>query len=225
MQLRAELLEYLRWAGHLERALDRAVPKAANWQLDTIPRHLPWDDVRKLIDSVDIGRPEGKRDKAVLLLIANLGLRAGEVCTLEVGDFRWEAGEIRLTQTKSRRERVLPLPHEVGAATADYLLHARPALQIPQVFVRHGPACGPLPANSLIHIVRRRLKEAGIQVSRGGAHLLRHSLATRMVNTGVPIKTIADVLGHASIDTTAIYAKVDTRSLAAVALPFPGGEA
>jgi len=95
---------------------------------------------------------------------------------------------------------------------------------VPQVFLRHGPRPKPLStANTVIWIVRRHLQRAGIQQPHGGAHMLRHSLATRMVNAGVPIKSVADVLGHVSIDTTAIYTKVDTTTLAAVALPFPGG--
>jgi site-specific recombinase XerD len=214
-------LRYLELEGHVGDALHRTIPKTAGWQLDTLPRHLAWNHVQALLDSIDTCSAEGQRDKAILLLIAILGLRAGEVCTLELGHIDWDVGELRVRHTKSRRERVLPLPHAVGAALADYVLHARPQFPLPHVFVRHSPPWGPLRTNSIVHIVRRRLQSAGIRVARGGAHLLRHSLATRMVNTGVPIKTIADVLGHADIDTTAIYTKVDTSSLAPTALPFP----
>jgi site-specific recombinase XerD len=110
---------------------------------------------------------------------------------------------------------------EVGAALADYILHGRPVLPAPQVFLRHGPQPRAIQPNTIIWIVRRHLDRAGIRVAGRGAHALRHSLATRMVNAGVPIKSVADVLGHASIDTTAIYTKVDTTTLTAVALPFP----
>jgi len=165
------------------------------------------------------------RDRAILLLIAGLGLRSQEVRTLEPGHIDWRRGELRLPRTKSRRERVLPLPQEIGAAVADYLLHGRPPLDIPCVFVRHRAPQGPLESGgSVAGIIRRHLKRAGIDAPSRGSRLLRHSLATRMVNAGVPIKEIADVLGHVSIDTTAIYTKVDVRSLAGVALPFPGGE-
>jgi site-specific recombinase XerD len=173
---------------------------------------------------VDTSHPVGLRDKAILLLLATLGLRGHEVRALELRDIAWRAGEIRLPRTKTRRERLLPLLHEVGAALADYLLHGRPSLAVPQVFLRHLAPPGPLTsASSIAWIVRRNLHRAGIAVTRGGAHMLRHSLASKMVNAGVPIESVADVLGHASIDTTAIYTKVDTTTLAAVALPFPGG--
>jgi site-specific recombinase XerD len=218
-------LRYLRWRGIIHVDLDRVVPKLPTWRLSVVPRHLPWEDVRKLIESVDTSRPIGLRDKAVLLLIAALGLRNQEVRSLQLADIVWRAGEIRLRETKSRRERALPLPREVGAVIAGYLLHGRPRVSIPQVFLRHLTPVGPITATHGVgDIVKKHLLRAGIHASNHGAHLLRHSLATRMVNQGVPIKQIADMLGHASIDTTAIYTKVDTTHLAAVALPFPGGE-
>jgi integrase len=197
----------------------------ATWRLSSLPRHLPWEQVRQLIESVDTSRPVGLRDKAVLLLIATLGLRSQEVRSMQLGDIDWHCAEIRLRKTKTRRERVLPLPGAVGAAIADYLLHGRPRISFPQVFLRHRAPLGPLTSSHGIgDIVERRLRRAGIGASHHGAHLLRHSLATRMVNQMVPIKQIADLLGHTSIDTTAIYTKVNTTNLAAVALPFPGGE-
>jgi site-specific recombinase XerD len=217
-------LKYLYTSGTIATDLARTVPRVSTPRLAALPRGLPWEQVRALIDGVDTSHPDGIRDKAILLLLATLGLRSGELRALEFGHLKWRAGEIRLPRTKNRRERILPLLHEVGVALADYVLHGRPAVVAPQVFLRHGPRPGPLcTANTVIWIVRRHLQRAGIQQPRGGAHLLRHSLATRMVNAGVPIKSVADVLGHASIDTTAIYTKVDTTTLTTVALPFPGG--
>jgi site-specific recombinase XerD len=219
-------LRYLRWEEILETDLDRVVPKVPRWRLDSLPRHLPWEQVRALIDGVDTTSPEGMRDKAILLLLAALGLRGGEVCTLEVGFIAWRAGELHLPKTKNRKERVMPLPQEVGAAVADYLLHGRPAVEVPQVFLRHRAPVGPFETTGGIGaIIDKHLRRSGIAAPSRGSHLLRHSLATRMVNVGVPIKTIADVLGHASIDTTAIYTKVDLTTLASVALPFPSGGA
>jgi len=218
-------LRYLRCRGIIHTDLDRAVPRLRTWRLSGIPRHLPWEDVQKLIARVDTSKPTGLRDKAVLLVIAVLGLRNQEVRSLKVSDIFWRTAEIRLRETKSRRERALPLPQEVGAAIANYLVHGRPRVSAPQVFLRHHTPVGPITSTHGIgDIVEKYLLRAGIQASNHGAHLLRHSLATRMVNQTVPIKQIADMLGHASIDTTAIYTKVDTTHLAAVALPFPGGE-
>ena len=218
-------LRFLRSEGVIASDLDRAVPKLSQRRLSSIPRHLPWEQVRQLIDSVDTSRPVGLRDKAVLLLIATLGLRNQEVRSLQLGDIGWRSAEIRLRKTKTRRERILPLPGALGAAIADYLLHGRPHLSFPQIFLRHQAPLGPITSTHGIgDIVERQLLRAGIQATNHGAHMLRHSLATRMVNQAVPIKQIADILGHTSIDTTAIYTKVDTTHLAAVALPFPGGE-
>jgi integrase/recombinase XerD len=219
-------LRYLRWQGIIHVDLDRVVPKVRQWRLRNIPRHLPWEEVRRLVESVDTAKPIGLRDKAVLLLIATLGLRNQEVRSLQLTDIFWRTAEIRLKKTKTRRERRLPLPGEAGAAIADYLLNGRPRVEIPEVFLRHFTPVGPITSTHGIgDIVKKHLLRAGIPASNHGAHLLRHSLATRMVNEAVPIKQIADVLGHTNIDTTAIYTKVDKTHLAAVALPFPGGEA
>jgi integrase/recombinase XerD len=217
-------LRYLRWKGLIHADLDRAVPKIRQWRLRQIPRHLSWEKVLQLIESVDTSKPIGLRDKAVLLLIATLGLRNQEVRTLQLNDISWRNAEIRLRKTKTRREKVLPLPGEVGAAIARYLIHGRPHVGMREVFLRHFTPVGPITSTHGIgDIIKKHLRKAGIQASNHGAHLLRHSLATRMVNQAVPIKQIADMLGHTSIDTTAIYTKVETTGLAAVALPFPGG--
>jgi integrase len=150
-------------------------------------------------------------------------MRGQEVRGLKLSDISWRSAEIHLPQTKNNRARVLPLPHEVGAALADYILHGRPRLHGPQVILRHDAPIGPLSSPSAVgRIVTRHLRRAAIAApARPGVHVLRHSLATRLVNRGVPIKQIADLLGHRSIDTTAIYSKVDLTRLAAVALPFP----
>ncbi len=219
-------LRYLRWEAIIDTDLDRVVPRAYRWRLDTLPRHLPWEHVRALIDSIETHHPEGLRDKAILLLVAGLGLRANEIRTLEFRQLGWKTAELRLPRTKSRRERVLPLPKEIGAALADYALHGRPPLEIPQVFVRHRAPQGALQSSGAIGaVIFRHLRRMGIDTPTRGTNLLRHSLATRMVNVGVPIKHIADILGHRSIDTTAIYTKVDRTSLAVVSLPFSAGGA
>lgn len=219
-------LRYLRWETIIDSNLERVVPRAYRWRLDTLPRHLPWEQVRKLIDSIVTHHPEGMRDKAILLLVAGLGLRANEVRTLEFSQIRWKFAELKLPLTKSRRERVLPLPKEIGAALADYVLYGRPPLEIPQVFVRHRAPQRALNSSGAIgSIIFRHLKRMGIDTPTRGTNLLRHSLATRMVNVGVPIKHIADILGHQSIDTTAIYTKVNMTKLAVISLPFHTGGA
>jgi len=219
-------LRFLGGEGHAPMGLEAAVPRSARWRLDTIPKHLAWEQVRGLIDSVDVTHPHGMRDKAVLLCLAMLGLRNADVRRMRLADVRWRTGELHLPQTKSAKARVLPMPREVGAALADYVLHGRPMVDVPEVFVRHRAPRGAFTTpNGVNAIVKEHLRRAGIAAPSQGAHMLRHSMATRLVNAGVPIKTIADVLGHTSIDTTAIYTKVDVMRLAMAALPFPTGGA
>jgi site-specific recombinase XerD len=216
-------LRFLRLEGILLADLARVIPKLPCWRLASIPRHLPWSTVRKLIDSIDTGHARGKRDKVVVLLVAILGMRGEEVRALKLSEIAWRSGEIRLPKTKSQRAKALPLPREVGAALADYVLHGRPRFTDPHVILRHAAPLGPLGSPSAVgRIVSRPLRQMRVATpGRPGVHLLRHSLATHMVNNGVPIKQIADLFGHRSIDTTAIYTKVDVTRLAAIALPFP----
>ena len=215
-------LRYLLWGKIIERDLARLVPPIPRWRLAKIPRHLSWDQVRALIDSVNTQTPEEKRDRAVLLLISTLGLRNKEVRSLQISHIKWRDAEIHFPCTKSLKERVLPLTREVGEALTDYILNGRPSVNNPHVFLSHRAPYGHyLTEGGIGVIIRKRLKNAGIKApSNGGAHMLRHSLATRMVNVGVPIGEIADLLGHASVNTTAIYTKVDLAHLACVALPF-----
>ncbi len=219
-------LRYLRWEEIVKEDLSPSVPSIPCPRLATVPRHLPWSEVQKVLNSVDLSESEGSRDRAILLLIAVLGLRNIEVRELKPEDIDWRAGRLIIRRTKSRKERTAPLTKEVGEALAEYLVHGRPAVRSPYVFVRHRAPYGSFISSASIgSIVKKSLRRAKIEAPSWGSHLLRHSLATRLVNEGVPIKQIADLLGHASIDTTAIYTKVDVRSLSMVALPFPGGDA
>jgi integrase/recombinase XerD len=216
---------YLRWENTLSINLDRVVPHIPQWRLAKIPRHLPWKKVRELIDSINTDTADGKRDIAIILLISTLGLRSKEVHMLKLSQIEWKLSEIRIQSTKNHKERILPLTTEVGEALVDYILNGRPKGRGDDVFMRHSAPVGPwVSAGSISHVIRRRLKQAGIEAPSFGAHMLRHSLATRMINNGISISNIADLLGHASIETTAIYAKVDVCHLASVALPFLGGD-
>jgi integrase/recombinase XerD len=182
-------LRFLRWEGILAADLARVIPKLPCWRLASIPRHVPWSTIRKLIDCIDASHARGKRDKAVVLLVAILGMRGEEVCTLKFRDIAWRSGEIRLPRTKTRRAKALPLPREVGAALADYVLHGRPRFTDPHVILRHAAPLGPLLSPSAVgRIISRPLRRMCVATpGRPGVHLLRHSLATRMVNAGVSI--------------------------------------
>jgi integrase len=192
-----------------------------------LPPRLSWDDVRRAIDAIGTATPIDIRDRAVLLLLATTGIRNGELRALQLQDIDWRAGEVFLRRTKGKRDRVVPLLDETGAALADYILRARPKINSPYLFLSFTPPGGPFKlAASISRIVRKRLQRGGVELGRiAGAHLLRHSLATQLVERRRPINEVADLLGHQSINTTALYVKVAASQLAEVALPFLGGAA
>jgi site-specific recombinase XerD len=188
-----------------------------------LPHHLSTEEIdRVLAASGDTAR-EGRRDRAIATLLVRLGLRAGEVAALGLDDIDWTQGCVRICGTKSGRDRSLPLAHDVGQPVVAYLRHARPASSSRNVFLRVRPPYGPLRSSSISAIIQRLGLRAGIDASRRGAHALRHTAATLMVRRGASFKQVADVLGHARLETTAIYAKLDIETLAQVALPWPVG--
>jgi integrase len=210
--------------GVVPAGLDRAIPAIRRWRHASLPPRLSTAQVDQLVAAVGAG-PTARRDRAILLLLARLGMRAGEVVRLDLDDLDWRNGLVRLPIGKGRRERVLPLPQEVGAALADYLRHDRPAAQSRRVFLKATPTAQPFGGSAAIsRLVKRRLARAGVSLpGRIGAHLLRHTAASQMANRGASFKDIADVLGHQSLQTTALYAKLDLDTLAGVALPWIGG--
>jgi site-specific recombinase XerD len=217
-------LRFLRWSGLSSQDLARFVPRTPCWRLAHLPSRLAWEDVRRGIDAIDVTTPSGVRDRALLLLLATTGLRNKELRSLELQDIRWRSAEVFVRRTKAKRDRVVPLLQEAGAALAEYVLHARPRIDSQRVFLSYVPPIGPFTTSGAIsRIVRSRLERGGIELPRvAGAHLVRHSLATQLVSQRRPINEVADLLGHRSIDTTAIYVKVAVPQLADVALPFPG---
>lgn len=168
-------------------------------------------------------RPRTLRDHAMVLLCARLGLRPGEVLSLTLNDLDWNAGCVLIRAGKTSRERVLPVPEDAGAALARYLRDARPVSSERAVFLRLAPPHKPLRSVGIvIDTVNRLLRQAGVGAPCSGAYVFRHTLATTMVRSGVSFKQVADILGHSSLTTTGIYAKLDLPSLAKVALPWPG---
>jgi integrase/recombinase XerD len=218
-------LRFLHWSGHRDEDLARFVPRTPHWRLAHLPPRLAWEDIHRAINAIDVTTPVGVRDRALLLLLATTGIRNKEIRTLKLHDIHWRAGEVFVRRTKGKRDRVAPLLEEAGAALADYVLQARPKIDNPHVFLSF--ALPPRPfscAGSISKIVRYRLERGGaVLTGPAGAHLLRHSLATQLVAQRRPINEVADLLGHRSINTTAIYVKVALPQLADVALPFPGG--
>ena len=216
------LLQYARYRGLISVDLQASIPAVAIWSMATIPKALSSAQVRRLLAQCDRHTARGCRDYAILLLLARLGLRGGEVAELTLDDLDWEAGELRIAYTGQRFDR-LPLPQDVGAAIADYLRHARPASASRQVFLRSKAPRRRLAGPCAIgDVVRAALQRAGLHPPLRGSHLLRHSLATQMLNRGASLAEIGELLRHRCQQTTTIYAKVDLASLRPLALPWPG---
>jgi integrase/recombinase XerD len=214
------LLRFLVVEGLVAPGLQDAVPAVAGWRGGGLPKALPDGQVAALLAACDRETAAGRRDFAVLTLLARLGLRAGEAAALELGDIDWRAGTVTV-RGKGRREERLPLPSDVGEALAGYLRDGRAAGGASRrVFLASRAPGGGLSAGAVIEIVRRACLRAGFPAA--GAHRLRHSAATGMLRAGAPLAEIGQVLRHRSAATTAIYAKADHSALAQLAMPWPG---
>jgi site-specific recombinase XerD len=216
-------LRFLLQRGAIHTDLVRTLPGVATWRLSHLPKSLPPEQVEQLLACCDRSTPTGKRDYAILLLLARLGLRGGEVLAMTLEDLDWERGEIVVRGKGQRLER-LPLPAKVGAALACYLREVRPARATRRVFIRmKAPLQGLAGPSAICCIVRRALRRAGLNPELKGAHLLRHSLATNLLRRGASLGEIGQLLRHQQPTTTQIYAKVDIAALRGIALPWPGG--
>jgi site-specific recombinase XerD len=213
-------LRYLVVDGRCRPGLDSAVPAYAHWQIADMPRYLSAEQVNRLVAVCDGDTSARRRDRAIVLLLARLGLRAGDVAQLRLADIEWKTGSLRVTG-KSRYEVRLPLPQDVGDAIAGYL-ECRPSCRNDRVFLRTIAPCRPFENGGGIScVVKRAMKRAGIVTPVKGAHVLRHTAATEMLRHGVPLEKIGLVLRHRGIDTTAHYAKADVTLLKQVAQPWP----
>jgi integrase/recombinase XerD len=212
---------FLRAAGLRSDRMEDAVPMVPH-RRGGLPRHLDPGRFEQLIASLDSSSPRGLRDRAIILCMARLGLRASEVTRLQLEDIDWREAVVRVRTRKTGHGALLPLPGVVGAALADYLQHGRPDTQARQVFVLHRLRAGAPISDSIVgRAVDNALRQAGIEAPIRGANLMRHSLATGLLGHGASLSEIADVLGHRSLVTTQIYASVDVAALREVALPWP----
>jgi site-specific recombinase XerD len=211
--------------GELRADLAASVPTVANWRLSTVPKYLTRQEVERVLKACDRRTAVGRRDYAILLLLARLGLRAGEVVDLQLEDINWRAGEI-LVRGKGLLHDRMPLPADVGEALACYLRRDRPRCQTRRLFVcTKAPRRGFAHPSTLSTIVHRALARADLHPPLQGAHLLRHSLATSMLRSGATMGEIAEILRHRTLQTTEIYAKVDFQGLRSLAHPWPMGGA
>jgi site-specific recombinase XerD len=217
-------LHYARYRGDIELDLAAAVPTVASWSMPSIPRAIPADAVRQLLASINRRSSVGRRDYAILLLLARLGLRSSEVVSLELDDIDWETGQVSV-RGKGGLRTALPLPADVGAAIAAYLRTGRRPSTTRRVFLRaRAPAGGFHGPSAIASVVRHSLAHAGVQAPTNGAHQFRHALATQMLRHGASLTEIGEILRHRSPETTKIYTKVDIEALRTLALPWPGGE-
>ena len=214
-------LRFLSFHGLCPINLDHAVPAVAHWRLASLPACLTADEVERVIATCDGPSVRCLRDRAILLLLVRLGLRAGDVARLRLTDLEWERGTLRV-MGKGRYEVRLPLPQDAGDALLQYLTARPDCGATPHVFLRQIAPFKPFVSNHCVSgVVKRALKKAGVHTTAKGAHLLRHTAATEMLRQGVPLDRIGLVLRHRSLDMTAYYAKVDIGLLKQVAQPWP----
>jgi site-specific recombinase XerD len=218
-------LRFLLQEGWIDKDLSAAVPTFAHWRLAALPDTLHDEEVARLIAPADPRRPLGLRDRAIMLCFTELGLRHSEVVALRVDGVDCAARTLHIYRGKQRESVQVPMTRKLASALHAYLGRSRPACSTESLFVVHqAPAGQPLTWRGVRSIVWRLAKRAGLGRRIRGTHILRHSFATRMLKGGASLKQIADLLGHESIDTTMLYAKVDFGALAEVALPWPGAK-
>jgi integrase/recombinase XerD len=215
-------VRFLRFRGDIAGELMSSALTVPNWRLSTLPKSIPREQVERILAQCDRRTPVGRRDYAILLVLARLGLRAGEVVALTVDDVDWDAGEVIVRGKGLRHERI-PLPHDVGRALAAYLRAGRPRCSTRRLFIRDkAPRIGFASSAAISTIVACAIKKAKLDPPSHGAHLLRYSLATDVLRRGGSLAEVAELLRHRHPDTTALYAKVDLDALRSVAPRWPG---
>ena len=216
-------LRYLHHRGLNPLALAGCVPSIRRWKLASLPTYLSAAQIQKALHGCDRTTPLGRRDYAILMMLAKLGMRADEVATLTLDDVDWRSGEM-LIRAKGRQRARMPIPPDVGAAVVTYLRKGRPTSSCRRLFLRSlAPHVGFASGGAITMIAKSALERAGIRgYAHQGAHIFRHSLATELLRSGATLSEIGQLLRHESHDTTRIYAKVDINALRTLSLPWPG---
>jgi site-specific recombinase XerD len=216
------MLRYLEFKGAKPPGLDGVLPRMRKWRHAALPHSLTATEVERAISFAAVSQTKHPlRNQAIVILLATTGIRAGEAVKLTLDDIDWGNGVIHIRNAKCRQDRDLPLLREVGRGLLAYIKRERPCSTCREIFLsRLGrPFASP---SGICRVVHHTFVRAEIHVARGAAHLLRHAAATNMRIGGANFKAIADVLGHRSLDSTAIYAKLDLPSLSGIAMPWPG---
>jgi site-specific recombinase XerD len=214
-------LRFLATRGETPSGLDAQIDTPRVYQGERLPQALPLETVRAFLDSIDRSTPMGVRDYAIFLLIATYGLRAGEIVALTLDDVEWRAGRIRVAQRKTATPLLLPLTDAVGKALLDYLRRGRPALPYREIFLRCRAPAGALKPTAVTEAFHGWSRRSGLAIPIQGPHCLRHSYAVRLLRQGVSLKTIGDVLGHRSAESTCVYLRLAIDDLRSAALPLP----
>lgn len=218
------LFRYLYDQKLIPQNLAFAVPKVQCSKKSKIPSAYSKEEIKRLLDCVDLGNPKGKRDYAILLIAIRLGLRASDICELTFDNFKWESNTIELEQRKTGEQIVLPLLNDVGEAVIDYIKYGRPKVETNEVFLRLSAPVGGMKAPTLHSIVTYYMNKANITIPEGkkhGPHALRHSLASALLHSNTPMPVISEILGHTDSDTTSVYLKIDTLHLREYSLDVP----
>jgi integrase/recombinase XerD len=220
----AHVRSFLRWLaahGRAPKGLDNQIDTPRVYRQEQLPRALPWDTVRALLHSIDRTTSIGRRDYAMLLLVATYGLRTSEIVALTLDDVAWRRGELRVPRRKVGGVLVLPLTDDVGDAILDYVQHGRPTQPTRVVFLRARPPAGVLKPTAVTEVFQTCARRSGLAIPFQGPHCLRHSLAVQLLREGVSLKTIGDVLGHRTVESTCLYLRLATDDLRDVALSLP----
>jgi len=216
------LLRFLSTDGRVRTGLDRQIDTPRLYRLEQLPRALPWETVTALLNSIDTKSAMGLRDYAMFLLIATYGLLASEVVAISLDDFRWRQGSLRIHQRKTSSPLELPLTNEVSAALVKHLQRTPPTAPYRQVFLRMRAPIGPLKPTAITEAFQAMVRKSGLEIPFHGRHCLRHSFAVRLLKNGTPLKTIGDILGHRTAESTSVYLRLATGDLREVSLPVPG---
>jgi site-specific recombinase XerD len=216
------LLRFLSTDGRVRTGLDRQIDTPRLYRLEQLPRALPWETVTTLLKSIDTKSAMGLRDYAMFLLIATYGLRASEVVAIGLDDIRWRQGSLRIHQRKTSSPLELPLTNEVSAALVKHLRRTPPTPPYRRVFLRMRAPIGLLKPTAITEAFQALVRKSGLEIPFHGPHCLRHSFAVQLLKNGTPLKTIGDILGHRTAESTSVYLRLATGDLREVSLPIPG---
>jgi site-specific recombinase XerD len=214
-------LRFIEANGEAPPGLDTQIDTPRLYRGERLPRTLPWGVVHSLLHSIDRSTSMGRRDYAMLLLVATYGLRSCEIVTLTLDDIDWRVGQLRISQHKTANRLVLPLTDEVGASLVDYLQHGRPCVHHREVFLRCRVPEGVLKPTAVTEVFQAWSRKSGLDIPFQGPHCLRHSYAVHLLREGTPLKTIGDILGHRTAESTCVYLRLAIEDLRGVALSLP----